>query len=148
MCRGKKVKDFTYFPVLKIWNSHSQWFSTCQGQFGTIWRNFWSLPLGGEGGHPGLWWVGTRDAAKGAGWPHTAENDLASNTNSEKPRSRCNGNSKGLTGLWILEKEGGFYEAFAHGTPLSLKDTWRLTYPPSFKSMKRKKNDLEFFVQF
>ena len=37
--------------------------------------------------------------AEGAGWPHTAKSDLAPNTNSRKPGSRCSGNSKRLTGL-------------------------------------------------
>ena len=99
VCGGKKVKDFLDFPVVKIWNSHSQWFSLARGNL-ALFGEFFDRPhWERERGHPGIWWVGTRDAAEGTGWPDTAKSDLAPNTNSEKPGSRCSGNSKRLTGL-------------------------------------------------
>lgn len=71
-----------------------------------------------------------------AGPPHAAKNDLDQNINSEKPRSRCNGNSKGLKGSWIIEKEGRVWpDGCTRST--SLKDTQRLMHPPSSKSMKK-----------
>lgn len=137
MCGGKKGEGLSWFSCPQDLEQSFSVVFTCQGQFGIIWRIFWSSPLGGEGGHPGIWWVGTRDAAEGTGWPHTAKSDLAPNTHSEKPGSRCSGNSKRLTGPWILEKEGRFYETVAHRTPLSQRHL--KTYIPSLLQVNEKK---------
>lgn len=140
--RGKKGEGLSWFSCPQ---DLEQSFSVVFNLPGATWHyleKFLIVPTG-----RGIWWVGTRDVLKAQDGPIQRRVTWPQIPTAGSPALDAVETAKGLQACESWKRKEDFMRRLCTEHP-SLKDTWRLTYPPSSKSMKKKKTGLEFFVRF